>query len=92
MPQAKAIIQLMQTGGPSQMDLFDPKPELQKRGGEKSPVEVETFLGGNTDQLLASPFKFARRGRCGMELSDLIPEISTLADRDLPGPLDVHGA
>src|SRR4051812_22018301 len=40
-PRAKAIIQLMQNGGPSQMDLFDPKPELQKRGGQKSPIQVE---------------------------------------------------
>lgn len=79
-PRAKAVIQLMQTGGPSQMDLFDPKPELQKRGGQKSPFEVEKFLGGNTDTLLASPFKFSRRGRSGIEMSELIPEIGQLAD------------
>jgi hypothetical protein len=79
-PRAKAVIQLMQTGGPSQMDLFDPKPELQKRGGQKSPFEVEKFLGGNTDTLFASPFKFSRQGRCGLEMSELIPEIGRLAD------------
>lgn len=80
-PRAKRIIQLMQTGGPSQMDLFDPKPELQRRGGQKSPLDVEKFLGGNTDELLASPFKFAKHGRAGMEFSELLPEMATLADQ-----------
>ena len=79
-PRARAVIQLMQTGGPSQMDLFDPKPELQKRGGQKSPFDVEKFLGGNTDTLFASPFKFSRQGRCGLEMSELIPEIGRIAD------------
>src|SRR4051794_28397 len=46
--RAKAVIQLMQTGGPSQMDLFDPKPELQKRHGQKIPLAVDKFLPGNT--------------------------------------------
>jgi hypothetical protein len=79
-PRAKSVIHLMQNGGPSQMDLFDPKPELQKRGGQKCPIEVEKFLDNNTDVLLASPFKFARRGRSGLELSELIPEIASVAD------------
>jgi Protein of unknown function (DUF1501) len=78
--QAKAVILLMQTGGPSQMDLFDPKPELQKRGGEKSPIPVDKFLENNSDQLLASPFRFQPRGRCGMELSELLPRLGELAD------------
>src|SRR5205823_5704398 len=47
-PRARAVIQLMQNGGPSQMDLFDPKPELQKRQGEEIPGGVETFQKGNT--------------------------------------------
>ena len=79
-PQAKAIIQLMHNGGPSQMDLFDPKPELQKRGGQISPIQVEKFLGNNTDVLLASPFQFSPRGQCGMQISELLPEMSKLAD------------
>src|SRR4051794_13749358 len=70
---AKAIIMLAQTGGPSQMDLFDPKPELQKQGGKKGPFTVDKFLPGNTDTLLASPFRFRRWGQCGMEMSELIP-------------------
>src|SRR4051794_8115341 len=67
--RAKSIIFLAQAGGPSQMDLFDPKPELQKRDGQKAPYTVDKFLPGNSDLLFASPFRFARHGRCGMELS-----------------------
>jgi hypothetical protein len=78
--QATAVIQFMQNGGPSQMDLFDPKPELQKRHGQPIPGSVETFQMGNTKSLLASPFKFHRRGRCGMELSEALPHLGAIAD------------
>ncbi len=77
---AKAIIMLAQTGGPSQMDLFDPKPELQKQGGKKAPFTVDKFLPGNSDTLLASPFRFRRWGQCGTEISELIPHTAVLAD------------
>lgn len=80
-PRAKAVIQLMQNGGPSQMDLFDPKPELQKRGGQNSPIAVEKFLANNTDVLLASPYQFFARGECGMQISELLPEMAKLADQ-----------
>src|SRR5437588_214788 len=43
---ARAVILLLQNGGPSQMDLFDPKPELQKRHGQKHPGPVESFQPG----------------------------------------------
>lgn len=79
-PRAKAIIQLFQNGGPSQMDLFDPKPELTKRNGQPHPRGVETFQLGNKNVLMASPFKFGPRGNCGMELSDQIPHIASVAD------------
>jgi hypothetical protein len=79
-PRARAVIQFMQNGGPSQMDLFDPKPELQKRNGKPIPGSVETFQMGNTRLLLASPFKFQRRGKCGMELSEVLPHLGTIAD------------
>jgi len=79
-PRARAVIQLMMNGGPSQMDLFDPKPELQRRDGQTIPLRVDKFLGGNSDQLLASPFRFCRRGQSGLELSEIIPHIGSLAD------------
>ena len=51
------------------MDLFDPKPELQKRDGQQHPDSVEIFQpGSEANMLLASPFKFRKHGQCGMEL------------------------
>src|SRR4051794_36771609 len=78
--RARAVIQLMQNGGPSQMDLFDRKPELQKRGGQTLCESVETFQKGNSSTLLPSPFRFHRRGQCGMELSEVLPHLGTVAD------------
>ena len=79
--QAKAIIQLFHHGGPSQMDLFDPKPELQKRGGEKYAKKFESFQpGSESNQLMASPFKFSRYGESGMDFSELVPHLGSVAD------------
>jgi hypothetical protein len=79
--QANAVIVLLQNGGPSQMDLFDPKPELQKRDGQKHSEQIESFQpGGESNSLMASPFKFTRHGQCGMEFSELLPHLATLAD------------
>jgi uncharacterized protein DUF1501 len=78
--QAKAMIQLFQNGGPSQMELFDPKPELTKRSGQPHPMNVETFQMGNNNVLMASPFEFKRYGQCGMELSEIIPGLGSVAD------------
>jgi len=78
--QAKAVIQLYQEGGPSQVDLFDPKPELTKRNGQPLPGEVEAMSTNNRNVLMASPFKFRKRGQCGMELSDIIAHLGEMAD------------
>ena len=78
--KAQSVILLFQSGGPGQMDLFDPKPELQKRDGQKAPVAVDKFLPGNSDLLVASPFKFRKYGRCGTEMSELLPHLGALAD------------
>jgi hypothetical protein len=79
--RAKAVILLLQAGGPSQVDLFDPKPDLQKRGGQKHPGTVESFQPGSHDNLLmASPFRFRRHGRCGMDFSELLPHLGGVAD------------
>ena len=80
-PRAKAVILMMQNGGPSQMDMFDPKPMLQKFSGRPHSIKVEMFQPGSEQNvLLGSPFKFEPRGRCGMELSEVIPHVSTVAD------------
>jgi hypothetical protein len=78
--RARAVVHFMQNGGPSQMDFFDPKPQLQKRDGQGTPESVEIYQKGNSDKLLASPFRFRPRGRCGMELSDALPAIAEVAD------------
>lgn len=77
--QAKAVIQLWQQGGPSQMDLFDPKPELDKRAGQPLPGGVEGSPN-NRNVLLPSPFRFQRHGQCGMELSELLSQLGGVAD------------
>jgi hypothetical protein len=80
-PRAKAVILLMQNGGPSQVDLFDPKPELTKRSGQKHPQKVESFQpGSQANLLMGSPFRFSPRGQCGMEISELLPHIGSVAD------------
>jgi hypothetical protein len=78
--KAKAVIQLCQNGGPSQMDLFDHKPELSKRNGQPHPEQVEVFQGGNKNVLMGTPFKFAKHGQSGMEFSELIPHLAGVAD------------
>ena len=81
-PAARSVIQLFMHGGPSQMDLFDPKPELQKRHGEsyfdKIAGEVENPAAAGA--LFKSPFKFSKHGASGMDFSELQPHLSRQAD------------
>lgn len=78
--KAKSVICLFQHGGPSQMDLFDPKPELSRRSGQPYPGEIEVHFTGQAGNLLGSPFEFRPAGECGMELSELLPHTSRIAD------------
>src|SRR5439155_16078673 len=77
---AKAMVHFMQNGGPSQMDLFDPKPELQKRGGQQIPKSVEIYQMGNSDKILSSPFAFKKWGKSGLELAEVLPHTGAIAD------------
>jgi hypothetical protein len=77
---AKAVIQLVQSGGPSQMDLFDPKPELRRRAGKPHPDGVEIHQPNNANLLFPSPFEFSRHGQCGMEITELLPHLGTVVD------------
>ncbi|MEX2288223.1 MAG: DUF1501 domain-containing protein [Planctomycetaceae bacterium] len=79
-PRAKSVICLFQHGGPSQVDLFDPKPELSKRTGQAYPGQVEAHFHTQVRNLLGSPFRFHKAGNCGMELSELLPHTSLVAD------------
>jgi len=80
--KAKSVIHLFMNGGPSQMDLFDPKPELDRRHGEsyfdKIAGEVESPTSAGA--LMRSPFKFAQHGQSGMWVSDALPHISQHVD------------
>ena len=85
--KAKRIIYLFQSGGPSQLDLYDPKPTLIEKHGTELPEEIRrgqrlTAMSGNQASLplVGSPFKFAPRGQSGVEISDMLPHISGIAD------------
>jgi hypothetical protein len=79
-PRARSVICLFMQGGPSQMDLFDPKPALSRYDGQTLPAEIEIFGTGNSGLGLGSPFRFHRCGRSGVELSELLPNLGTVAD------------
>ncbi len=79
--QANSVIFLVQNGGPSQVDLFDPKPELQRGHGKKHTEDVVHFQpGGEQNMLMGSPFKFRRHGDSGMDFSELVPNLASVAD------------
>ncbi len=80
-PRAKAVISLWMQGGPSHIDLFDPKPALHQLDGQSFPGKIKYDNAAQaSSKVLASPWKFAQHGECGMELSELIPHLSSVAD------------
>ncbi len=80
-PRAKAMISLFQHGGPSHMDLTDPKPELTKFSGTDYKGDIAySFVNEASKKLLGSPFRFSPRGQCGTELSELLPHTAEIVD------------
>jgi len=86
-PKAKRVISLFQSGGPSQLDLYDPKPLLGRRDGEQLPDSVRggqrlTGMSGNQSSipLAASPYAFTQHGDSGAWLSELLPHTAKVAD------------
>ena len=80
-PRVKSVILMMQNGGPSQMDLFDPKPELVKRDGQKHTGAIEQFQPGSEgNKLLKMPFPFTKHGTSGMDFASVVPHIASVAD------------
>jgi hypothetical protein len=75
--RARRVIFLFMPGGPSQVDTFDPKPRLSRDHGKPSP---KLYLGQKRN-LLASPWKFLKRGQSGLEVSELFPHVGACADR-----------
>lgn len=80
-PRATSVICLFQNGGPSQMDLFDPKPELTKWHGQPYPAgDLETHFDKQKGNVLGSPYRFRKYGQSGMEMCELLPHTGSIAD------------
>ena len=86
-PKAKSIIYLHMNGGPSQIDLWDYKPELQKHFNEELPKSVRgeqriTTMTSGQSKLPVAPsmFKFAQHGNCGRWVSELLPHTAKVVD------------
>ena len=80
-PKAKAMISLFMHGGPSHMDLTDPKPELTRLDGKEYSDNVHySFANEASRNLFASPWKFKKHGQCGMDFSELLPHTAGIAD------------
>ncbi|MED5448295.1 MAG: DUF1501 domain-containing protein [Planctomycetota bacterium] len=99
-PRAKRMIFLFLKGGPSQVDTFDPKPQLQKDHGKPLPIDRPRLLfhsiGESNNTLFASPWAFRRHGQSGLDVSELFPHIAGCADdlcviRSLHGTNPAHG-
>ena len=78
-PKAKHVISLFMTGGPSQLDMFDPKPSLVKYAGQR-PDSVDLRTERKTGGLLPSQFEFKKYGRGGVDISELLPKLAECAD------------
>src|SRR5437660_2468065 len=83
-PKAKRVIFLFMAGAPSHLELFDHKPQLAKFDGTLPPPDLvkgyrAAFINPNS-KLLGPKFKFARHGKCGAELSELLPHLAGVVD------------
>src|SRR5207253_6968461 len=83
-PKAKNVIFLFMAGAPSHLELFDNKPTLAKYDGKLPPPDLikgyrAAFITPSST-LLGPKFKFSRHGKCGAELSELLPHLATVAD------------
>ncbi|MCX6595948.1 MAG: DUF1501 domain-containing protein [Acidobacteria bacterium] len=77
--KAKRVISLFLQGGPSQVDLFDPKPLLVKFQGQR-PGSVDLRTERQTGGLMPSPFQFAKHGRGGVDVSEMLPKLAGVID------------
>jgi hypothetical protein len=81
-PKAKSVIFLFMYGGPSQVDTFDPKPALDKWHGKAIPVfkKEHAFFAETKATAFRSPYKFAKYGQSGIDISDRFPNLAQFAD------------
>ena len=78
-PKAKRVIFLFMNGGPSHVDTFDPKPDLTKYAGQQ-PEELIKNYQRSVGKLFPSPFKFAKHGQSGIDVSELYPHVASVID------------
>lgn len=94
--RAKRVIFLFMKGGPSHMDTFDYKPQLQKDDGKPLPFDKPRVQFAPTGELLASPWKFKQHGESGIMVSELFPHVAKCVDdlciiNSLHGTNPAHG-
>ncbi|HTU19653.1 MAG TPA: DUF1501 domain-containing protein [Gemmataceae bacterium] len=96
-PRARAMISLFMQGGPSHIDLLDPKPTLAKYDGKPFPGAIKYDNAAQaSSKVLASPWKFRKQGRCGTEVSELLPHLAEIVDditviRSMQTSVNNHG-
>jgi hypothetical protein len=78
--RAKAVIYLYMGGGPSTIDMFDPKPLLKKYDGQECPTKVEGRRLGGSQKVMASPWQFEQYGESGRWVSELMPNMARVID------------
>ena len=78
--KAKNVIFCYMSGGVSHVDSFDPKPELTRLNGKPMPVPVQRTVFNNNGNIMASPWEARPRGKSGIVMTDLFPQIASLAD------------
>ncbi|TXT22361.1 MAG: hypothetical protein FD138_3476 [Planctomycetota bacterium] len=80
-PKARAMISLFMQGGPSHIDLCDPKPVLNQLDGQKFPGDIKYDNAAEaSSRVLGCPWRFRKHGDCGMDFSELLPHFGGIAD------------
>ena len=89
--KAKRVIFIYIGGGPSTIDMFDPKPALMKYDGKPAPFEIKGRALNGSQQIMASPWKFKKCGQSGRQVSELLPYFQKVVDKVTFRPVDDHG-
>ncbi len=79
-PKAKSVIFIYISGGPSTIDMFDPKPGLLKYDGKPAPFEIKGRALNGSQQIMASPWSFKQYGESGRPVSELLPQFTKVVD------------
>lgn len=80
-PKAKNVIFIYVGGGPSTIDMYDPKPVLKKYDGQAAPFEIKGRALNGSQQVMASPWAFTKCGQSGREISNLLPHFQKVVDK-----------